>query len=144
MLKGISPRLNSDMLWLLNNMGHGDMVLICDAHYPATSANDNVVQATGNNLDDLIEAILPLFELDNYVESSAYMMIPAKGDALDPVLTQKCKDLLAPSLPKGQEIKFVERFEFYEMGRNAFGIIASSDIRKYANIILTKGVTPII
>jgi L-fucose mutarotase len=34
MLKGISPYLSPDLLKLLHEMGHGDEVLLADAHFP--------------------------------------------------------------------------------------------------------------
>ena len=37
----------------------------------------------------------------------------------------------------------VERFAFYERARRAFAIIATGETRKYGNILLKKGVTPV-
>jgi L-fucose mutarotase/ribose pyranase (RbsD/FucU family) len=35
MLKGLNPLLTPDVLYALCAMGHGDEVVIVDAHYPA-------------------------------------------------------------------------------------------------------------
>jgi L-fucose mutarotase len=34
MLKGISPYLSPDLLKTLHEMGHGDELLLADAHFP--------------------------------------------------------------------------------------------------------------
>ena len=142
MLKGISPRLDSAMLTMLNDMGHGDRLVITDTHFPAFSTHHNVANASGSSVNELLEAILPLFELDAYVDHSVLMMSPVQGDKYDPQLIDSYTNLLKPHFPKEQTIQFVDRFKFYEISRQSYGIIISSDTRKYANIILTKGVTP--
>ncbi|HZY48465.1 MAG TPA: RbsD/FucU domain-containing protein, partial [Devosia sp.] len=42
MLKGIDPLLNADILYVLESMGHGDDLVICDTNFPA----DSVAQQT--------------------------------------------------------------------------------------------------
>ncbi|MFV0322135.1 MAG: RbsD/FucU family protein [Alphaproteobacteria bacterium] len=142
MLKGISPRLDSAILTMLNDMGHGDRLIITDTHFPAFSTHHNVANASGSSVNELLEAILPLFELDEYIKDSVIMMSPVQGDTHDPQLIDSYANILNPHFPKGQKIHFVDRFKFYDISRQSYGIIISSDTRKYANIILTKGVTP--
>ena len=38
------------------------------------------------------------------------------------------------------QIARIERFAFYERAKNCFAVVATSDRRLYANLILTKGV----
>ena len=45
--------------------------------------------------------------------------------------------------PKTPAIARLERFAFYERARQAFAVVMAGDTRKYANIILKKGVTPL-
>lgn len=42
MLKGISPLLSPDLLKLLAEMGHGDELVLADAHFPAYSLHARV------------------------------------------------------------------------------------------------------
>lgn len=37
MLKGISPFLSPDLLHALASMGHGDEIVLADAHFPGLS-----------------------------------------------------------------------------------------------------------
>ena len=44
MLKGISPLLGPDLLATLCRMGHGDEVVLADAHFPGESAGPPVLR----------------------------------------------------------------------------------------------------
>ena len=66
MLKGISPLISPELLATLARMGHGDEIVLADAHFPGETFNKNVLRADGLKVADLLEAILPLFELDQY------------------------------------------------------------------------------
>ncbi|MEO0916725.1 MAG: RbsD/FucU domain-containing protein, partial [Pseudomonadota bacterium] len=37
MLKGLDPRLNADVLYVLRAMGHGDTLILSDTNFPAES-----------------------------------------------------------------------------------------------------------
>ena len=45
----------------LSSMGHGDEIVLADAHFPGDTFNENVIRADGLKIADLLEAILPLF-----------------------------------------------------------------------------------
>ena len=47
MLKGISPVVSPDLLYTLHVMGHGDEIVLADAHFPTESLNDNIIRADG-------------------------------------------------------------------------------------------------
>jgi L-fucose mutarotase len=72
MLRGISPFISPQLLKTLSRMGHGDEIVLADAHFPGETFNSNVIRADGLRISDLLEGILPLFELDTYVENSIY------------------------------------------------------------------------
>ena len=40
------------------------------------------------------------------------------------------------------KIDLIERFEFYEVAKKAFAVVATGEGALYGNIILTKGVLP--
>uniref|UniRef100_UPI0027D2EBFD RbsD/FucU domain-containing protein n=1 Tax=Endozoicomonas sp. ONNA2 TaxID=2828741 RepID=UPI0027D2EBFD len=62
MLKGISPLISPDLLKLLAEMGHGDEIIFADAHFPGHTLNNRVIRADGLMVDQLLQAIMPLFE----------------------------------------------------------------------------------
>ncbi len=63
-----------------------------------------------------------------------------KGDDIIPVIWEDYRRILNESEEKFEEFEFIERFEFYERAKNAFAIVATSELALYANIILKKGV----
>ena len=44
MLKGIDPLLSGELLRLLDDMGHGDLLLLVDRNYPAAASGRPVVR----------------------------------------------------------------------------------------------------
>jgi L-fucose mutarotase len=84
MLKGISPVVSPDLLFTLHVMGHGDEIVLADAHFPTESLNDNIIRADGVKIQDLLAGILPLFEIDSYMDDALVMMDAAPGDTFDP------------------------------------------------------------
>lgn len=137
MLKGISPVISPDLLKILAEMGHGDEIVISDAHFPAHTFNDKVVRADGLGADVLLAGIIPLFELDAYAVP-VIMMEAVPGDTLDPAVEAKYRKALGYD---GQ-IERVERYAFYERAKQAYAVVISGETAKYGNIILKKGVTP--
>ncbi|NPV47622.1 MAG: L-fucose mutarotase [Armatimonadetes bacterium] len=142
MLKGISPLISPDLLATLARMGHGDEIVLADAHFPGETMNQRVVRADGLRIADLLDAILPLFELDAYVEDPVVMMAPVPGDALNPEVERAYRAAIDRHAPQTPPIARVERFAFYDRARQAFAVVMTGETAKYGNIILKKGVTP--
>lgn len=140
MLKTISPLISPDLLKVLAEMGHGDEIIFSDAHFPAHSMGPQVIRADGLQVDALLQAIIPLFELDSYAPPLV-MMAPVEGDSLDPSVETRYRDAL--SLPSGGPgITRIDRYAFYERAQNAFAVVITGERAKYGNILLKKGVTP--
>jgi len=142
MLKGISPMLSPELLAALYTMGHGDEIVLADAHYPSDRYGKRVIRADGLPIPELLEAILPLLELDAYVEHPVLMMAPVEGDQADPAVESTYMKSVLYHSPQTLPPLHLERFAFYERSTSAFAIVATGDTSKYANLILTKGVTP--
>jgi len=79
MLNGISPLLSPELLATLCRMGHGDEIVLADAHFPGESIGQRVLRADGLRVADLLRAILPLFPLDTYANTPLLMMQPVTG-----------------------------------------------------------------
>lgn len=141
MLKGISPLFSPELLATLYRMGHGDEIVLADAHFPGHSTNPLVIRADGLQIPNLLEAILPLFALDSYVPDPAVMMACVPGDQPDPAIAGGYQALLHQYTPGAPKIHFIERFAFYERAAKAFAVVMTGDTRKYANLILKKGVS---
>ena len=143
MLKGISPLLSPDLLAVLCRMGHGDEIVLADAHFPGHSLNPAVLRADGLRIPALLDAILPLFELDGYVSAPLVMMAPVADDSLDPAVEEAYWRVIVRHVPHAPPIARIDRFAFYERARRAFAVVMTGETAKYGNILLVKGVTPI-
>ena len=138
MLKGISPVISPELLKIMAEMGHGDEIVVSDAHFPAHAFNDTVIRADGIKADELLKGMIPLFELDAYA-TPVVMMEAVPGDTLDPAVEAAYRAALGYS----GKIELMERYAFYERAKKAFAVVISGETRKYGNIILKKGVTPV-
>ena len=142
MLRGISPLISPELLDVLMRMGHGDALVLADAHFPGEALGRRVVRADGLRIGVLLDAILPLLALDDYVETPLLMMAPVPGDALDPTVERRYRAAIERHAPGAAEVARLERFTFYERARQAFAVVMTGETAKYGNILLIKGVTP--
>ena len=142
MLKGISPLISPSLLKTLDEMGHGDEIVFADAHFPAYAYGIPVLRADGIAIPDLLRAVLPLLELDSYVENPVLMMSAVPGDTLDQTYVDEIAGILREFRAPGA-IGWLEREAFYQRSRGAMAVVSTGEVRKYGNLILKKGVTPL-
>ena len=141
MLKGISPLISPELLATLARMGHGDEIVLADAHFPGETYNDYVIRADGLRIPDLLEAILPLFELDTYDDHPLIMMAAVEGDELDTEVEKLYLKSVHKTNPDVTSVLHIDRFEFYKRTEEAFAVVMTGETAKYGNIILKKGIT---
>lgn len=139
MLKGISPLISPELLRLLSEMGHGDEIVLADAHFPAHSVGQRVVRADGIGTVPLLRGILDLIPLDQYDRSNFVLMEVVPGDDVQPVIWQAYEDVLRTAEPEAVPDR-MERFAYYERAKKAYCVVATGETAQYANIILKKGV----
>jgi L-fucose mutarotase len=123
-------------------MGHGDEIVLADAHFPGESLGPRVLRADGLKVAPLLDGVLPLFALDGAVETPLFMMAAPPPD-LDPALEASYRAVVDKHWPRTAPIGRLERFAFYERAGKAFAIVMTGETAKYANLILKKGVTPV-
>jgi L-fucose mutarotase len=143
MLKGISRFIGPELLFALHQMGHGDEIVLADAHFPGHSLGPKVLRADGVPVRDLLDGILPLFELDSYAPPLMMMEVVA-GDTLDPAVEQDYMAVVKRHAAAAANPVRIERYAFYERAKSAFAIVMTGELRKYGNLILKKGVTSIV
>jgi L-fucose mutarotase len=144
MLIGISPLISPELLSVLYRMGHGDEIVLADAHFPGETYGRRVLRSDGLKIPALLDAILPLFALDEYVESPLVMMAAVVGDQLDPAVETSYRKAIDRHWPDTSPIQRIDRFAFYERAKQAYAVLMTGETVKYGNIILKKGVTPIV
>lgn len=140
MLKGIPSILSPELLKILMEMGHGDTIVISDGNFPAETFGKRVVRLDGHGVPEILEAILKLMPLDEYVDAAtALMEVTAKDSGTVPEIWGTYKNLVAQA-EGNKNIEHIERFKFYDKAKEAYAVIATGEAAIYANIILTKGV----
>jgi L-fucose mutarotase len=142
MLKGIAPCISPELLTVLAEMGHGDEIVLADAHFPGHSVNGRVLRADGLSVTTLLDGILPLFDLDTYADPLV-MMEAVEGDQLDPAVEEQYLEVVRRHAPGAKPPARVDRFAFYERARTAFAVVMTGETRKYGNLLLKKGVTTV-
>ena len=141
MLKGIAACISPELLAVLHRMGHGDEIVLADAHFPGHSLGPQVLRADGITVATLLDGIMPLFELDTYAPPLVMMQV-VQGDALDPAVEADYVRVIQKHSQRAPAPVRIERFEFYERAQKAFAIVMTGETRKYGNLLLKKGVTP--
>ena len=143
MLKGISPYLSPELLKILHEMGHGDEILLADAHFPGHTLGRRVVRADGLNISQLLDAILPLFELEK-AEDALAMMQPDGGDPLNADVEADFLKAVRRHAVRSAPPARIARQAFYERAKAAYVVVMTGELRAYGNVILKKGVTPVL
>jgi len=141
MLKGIPAIISPELLKILDEMGHGDDLVIGDSNFPAASNAKRLVRADGHGVPELLDAILSLFPLDTFVEKPVSLMQVVKGDPTVPEIQERIRQVVRNQDPRGdQAVTSIERFEFYERARQAYAIVATTEPAAYGCLIIKKGV----
>ncbi|MDD3212871.1 MAG: RbsD/FucU domain-containing protein [Eubacteriales bacterium] len=141
MLKGIPALLTPELLRILAEMGHGDEIVIGDGNFPAVTMGKRCARCDGHGANEVLDAILQLLPLDDFVEAPVTLMEVVPGTVPDgepPVWTAFRKTIAARE--PGAKIGFEERFAFYERSKKAFATVQTGETALYACVILKKGV----
>ena len=92
MLKGISSIISPELLKVLMEMGHGDEIVIGDGNFPAASNANILLRADGHGIPELLDAILKLLPLDQYVDKPVTLMEVVAGDDYEPIIWDEYKE----------------------------------------------------
>ncbi|HEY9575856.1 MAG TPA: RbsD/FucU domain-containing protein [Lachnospiraceae bacterium] len=143
MLRNIPDCISPELLKVLHEMGHGDCLVLGDANFPATAlAKEGKginIRCDGQNLLELMEAILSLMPLDSFVENPVKIMDKGtKSQNLQIPIHGKIIDLVE-KYHKKEAVSMVERFDFYEESKKAYATVSTTEKAPYACVILQKG-----
>ncbi|MFU0531862.1 RbsD/FucU family protein [Gardnerella vaginalis] len=143
MLKGIDPIISPELLKVLCEMGHGDVLVLADGNFPTESVGKDaiVVRCDGHGTSELLKAILKLMPLDQYTSKPVTLMEVVPGDSCETPIWKDYEDIISSFDKRGANIiGTLERFAFYDEAKNAYCVVATGERAQYANIMLRKGV----
>jgi L-fucose mutarotase len=139
MLKLIDNILGPDLLRILRAMGHGDEIVVVDCNFPGDSVGPEIVRLEGILAPRIVDAILSLMPLDDFVDDSAVRMeVVGNPSQIEPIF-RAFDAVVAKHEPK-VTIKALERFAFYDRTKRAYAIVQSGEPALYGNLILKKGI----
>lgn len=139
MLKNIPAILSPDLLYALRAMGHGDEIAIVDANFPAEYLGPEVIRADGSSATDVLNAVLALLPLDDFVDHAAIAMAVVGDPNATPPIFGEFEQIIAKHEPAAK-FSTIERFAFYDRARGASAVVQTGEGRLYGNILLKKGV----
>ena len=140
MLKNLSPLHTPDLLHTLASMGHGDDIVVVDAHFPAESMAQRLIRLDGVSAPAALDAILQLIPLDTFVDDPALRMeVVGRPDEI-PDVQKEFQAVVDKREGKPMPLATIERFAFYERAKKAFAIVATGELRTYGCVIIKKGV----
>lgn len=147
MLKGIPKILSPELLKVLCEMGHSDVLVIGDGNFPVPGMkrdNTVVIRMDGHGVPEILDGILQVFPLDPYVEHPVNLMelMPQDVGKIQTPIWDEYAKIVEKYDERGKKaIGTIERFQFYEeTKKKAYCIIATSESAVYANVMLQKGI----
>ena len=145
MLKGIPAVISPELLKVLAEMGHGDTIVIADAHFAssALAGRGKLVRSDGHNAAKMVDAILQLMPLDGWAEHPviALGVSDGNGGLMVGNAVQEILAVVEQHDSRAAETSLtVERFDFYDLARQAYAVLATGEADHYGCVLLQKGV----
>ena len=136
MLRNIPACISPDLMHALMTMGHGDEIVFADADFPAADNAKRLIRADGLDIATLLEAVLPLFPLDGFVDKPAITMDCSEwGD--EPESYKRFRKIIKKHYDKFTDFELKKRFDLYDRAKKAFAVVVTSEAD--GNVILKKG-----
>ena len=140
MLKGIDQLLSGDLLKILDDMGHGDQLLLVDRNYPAAASGKQVIRLGEVGVLRAAQAILSVYPLDSFIDFPLERMEVED----DPRKTTSLQDdvLSLARTSEGRDLEFgvIPRLDFYRRAKAAYAVVHTLEDQPYGCFILHKGV----
>ncbi|MGH8867793.1 MAG: RbsD/FucU domain-containing protein [Actinomycetes bacterium] len=128
-----------EVLAALAAAGHGAGVLVADGHYPVSTASGPAARRVWLNLTAGRPTVTEVAEVlcDAVVVEGATVMQPPPGEPEPEAFADFTR-----LLPSERALTRLGRFDFYAAARSPdlALVIATGDVRTYANLLLTLGV----
>ncbi len=128
MLLGLHPLLTGDLLAHLDALGHGDLLAVVDANFPARKLGRRVVRVAGADAPSVARAIFTVAPADPD-EAIAIMIGPGGRGPVH-------EDLIAAV--GSREPSELSRHAFYSLAAEAELVVVTGEGRAYGNICVHK------
>ena len=140
MLKDIDPLLSGELLKILDEMGHGDQLVLCDRNYPAVASGRPVIRLGDVSVLRAAQAILSVFPLDSFVAHPLERMEVNDDPSTTTSLQNELLGLASSIESRPLEYGIIPRIDFYERAKAVFAVVHTLEAQPYGCFILQKGV----
>ena len=140
MLKGIDPLLSGDLLKILDDMGHGDQLLLVDRNYPAAASGKPVIRLGEVGVLRAARAILSVLPLDSFIDHPLERMEVEDNPVKTTSLQNDLLALASDSEGRSLEYGVIPRLDFYQRASAACAVVHTLEDQPYGCFILHKGV----
>lgn len=140
MLKNIDPLLGGELLHLLDDMGHGDQLVVVDRNFPAAATGLPVVHLGEATMSRAFTALLSVLPLDTFLDKPLERMEVDEDPAKTTTEQDAVLALAQASHPRSLEWGVIPRLEFYQRAKEAFAVVHVLDPTPWGCFILHKGV----
>jgi len=140
MLKGIDPVLSGELLHLLDDMGHGDQLLLVDRNFPAVASGKPVVRLGEIGVERAARAILSVMPLDTFLEHPLERMEVKDDPSIVTAAQAAVLEVARTAHPQPLEFGIVPRLAFYARAAGVFAVVHTLEDQPYGCFILHKGV----
>lgn len=143
MLRGIPNCLSPELLKVIAEMGHGDVLVIGDAFYPSASSarHSMLVRADGVRAPEILDAVLRFFPLDRSVEKPVLIMDKQECDKDIPTpIWEEYREVVRRYDDRGDDcVGMIGRFDFYKAAEKAYAVVATGETSLYGCMMIQKG-----
>jgi L-fucose mutarotase len=140
MLKSIDPLLSGDLLKVLADMGHGEVIAVVDRNYPSYRYDVPVIRLDGVDASPAIAAVLSVMPLDTFVPSPITRMeIDDHPESLNEVHAEVVT-VASNAEGRAAQVAGVPRSTFYELTKGVAAIVHTGETFGYSCFLLRKGV----
>ena len=141
MLKKIPKIISPELMKYMMEMGHSDILILADANFPAISNAKRYLRLDNVEIDELLPLLLEFYPLDSFVEKPVSLMQHLPEEPR-PKIWDVYESTIKSSEEKEafSEFNYIERLNFYEEAKKAYVIVQTAATKRYANIMLQKGV----
>lgn len=140
MLKNVDPLLGGALLHLLDDMGHGDQLVVVDRNFPAAATGLPVVHLGEATMSRAFTALLSVLPLDTFLDTPLERMEVDEDPAKTTTEQDAVLALAQASHPRPLEWGVIPRLEFYQRAKDAFAVVHVLDPTPWGCFILHKGV----
>lgn len=146
MLLNVPSILSPQLLEVLAEMRHGDIIVLGDANFPSASVakcgNTKLVRADGLQIPELLDAILTMIPLDTYTDTPILLMEKLERDIeVETPVWEKYEEIVTTHQKSSKSsIGYLTRDQFYKVSKDAYCNVQTGETATYANVLIKKGI----